>query len=82
MLASVSWLIDVQVTPREVGPGISRQANFGSFWSAFILLFRGLTGESINVSGTIAVCFVDNFVFISWLFRYVCNVHTTLTSTT
>lgn len=34
---------------RDEGPGISRHANFRSFWSGFLLLFRGLTGENINV---------------------------------
>jgi hypothetical protein len=37
------------VLPSENGAGISEHANFRSFWSGFLLLFRGLTGENINV---------------------------------
>lgn len=37
------------VLPSGNRAGISEHANFRSFWSGFLLLFRGLTGESINV---------------------------------
>jgi hypothetical protein len=38
-----------QIPFHENGPGLSRHANFETFGSAFLLLFRALTGENINV---------------------------------
>jgi hypothetical protein len=35
----------------EDGHGLSRHAHFGSFWPAFLLLVRALTGENIQVRG-------------------------------
>lgn len=49
LLVIIAWCDSTQVPPRDVGPGISRHANFQSFFSGFLLLFRGLTGENIDV---------------------------------